>query len=83
MWRASFFDFPVNDMAKIPIHCRHLTLWTPPWQIAFDPFSGSGTTLVTCEQMKRSGRAIEQDPGYVAVALERLAEMGLTPKLLK
>lgn len=60
---------------------EHLTLWTPAWKVAFDPFSGSGTTLVVCEQMRRAGRAIEQDAGYVAVALERLSEMGLKPRL--
>lgn len=45
-----------------------------------DPFSGSGTTLVACEQTGRQGRAIEIEPKYVAVALERLAAMGLAPE---
>lgn len=49
--------------------------------IIFDPFLGSGTTLVACEQLGRAGRGIEISPGYVAVALERLAGLGLTPHL--
>lgn len=48
-----------------------------------DPFSGSGTTLIACEQLDRRCRAIEIDPGYVAVALQRWADLtGGTPQLL-
>ncbi len=39
--------------------------------IVLDPFSGSGTTLIACEQLGRRCRAVEISPGYVAVALER------------
>ena len=50
--------------------------------IVFDPFLGSGTTLMACENLGRKCRAIEIDPGYVAVALERWSEAtGKTPKL--
>jgi DNA modification methylase len=51
-------------------------------EIVYDPFCGSGTTLVACEQLGRRGYAVEIDPGYVAVALERLAAMGLHPVLV-
>ena len=37
----------------------------------FDPFIGSGTTIIACEQLSRKCRAIELNPQYVAVALER------------
>lgn len=50
-------------------------------EVVFDPFCGSGTTLVACEQLGRAGRGIEIDPGYAAVILERLAGMDLTPVL--
>jgi DNA modification methylase len=53
-----------------------------PGECVYDPFSGSGTTLVACEQLKRAGRANELDPGYAAVALERLALLGLSPELI-
>jgi DNA modification methylase len=39
----------------------------------FDGFSGSGTTLVACENLSRRCRAIEISPAYVAVALERMS----------
>jgi hypothetical protein len=38
-----------------------------------DPYCGSGTTLVACENLRRRCRAIEISPAYVAVALERMA----------
>lgn len=51
--------------------------------IVYEPFSGSGTTLIACERLGRKCRAIEIDPGYVAVALERWATAtGKTPERL-
>jgi DNA modification methylase len=47
----------------------------------YDPFLGSGTTLVACEQTGRVGYGMEIDAGYVAVTLQRLNDMGLTPEL--
>jgi len=47
----------------------------------YDPFLGSGTTLVAAEQTGRIGYGMEIEPKYVAVALERLANLGLTPRL--
>lgn len=48
--------------------------------VIFDPFLGSGTTLIACERLGRKCRAIEISPGYVAVTLERWATAtGKTP----
>ena len=52
-------------------------------QIVYDPFLGSGTTLVACQQLGRIGRGCEISPAYVAVCLERLSDMGLTPELVE
>jgi len=46
----------------------------------YEPFAGSGTTIVACEQLARQCRAIEISPAYVAASLERLAAMGLEPR---
>jgi DNA modification methylase len=40
-------------------------------QVILDSFSGSGTTLIAAERSGRHGYAIELDPGYVDVAVER------------
>jgi DNA modification methylase len=69
---------PVGLFA-IPI-VKHLR----PGEICFEPFSGSGPQLIAAEQLGRKCRAIEIDPGYVAVAIQRWADAtGKTPVLLK
>ena len=40
-------------------------------EIVLDAFSGSGTTLIAAEKTRRRGRAIELDPLYVDVAVQR------------
>lgn len=52
-------------------------------EIVYEPFSGSGTTIIACENLSRKCRAIEISPQYVAVALERWATAtGKTPVLV-
>ena len=48
----------------------------------YDPFLGSGTTMVAAEQLGRICYGMEIEPKYVAVTLERMAGMGLEPKLV-
>lgn len=49
----------------------------------YEPFSGSGTTIIACEQLGRKCRAIEISPAYVAVAIQRWADAtGKEPKRL-
>jgi DNA modification methylase len=42
--------------------------------VCYEPFSGTGTTLVACENLGRKCRAVEISPAYVAVALERMSQ---------
>jgi DNA modification methylase len=52
--------------------------------LVFEPFSGTGTTIIACERLGRKCRAIEISPGYVAVAIQRWADAtGGNPELLK
>jgi DNA modification methylase len=44
-----------------------------PSSIIFEPFCGSGTVLVACENLGRRGRGIEISPAYCAVTLERMS----------
>lgn len=39
--------------------------------IVFDPFSGSGGTIMACEQLSRSTRALEIEPTYCQVTIDR------------
>jgi DNA modification methylase len=54
-----------------------------PRELVYDPFAGSGSTLLAAHQLGRVGYGCEVDPAYVAVTLERLSMLGLKPKLVK
>lgn len=45
----------------------------PPNGEVYEPFAGSGTTLVACQNLNRKCYAIEISPNYCAVILERMA----------
>ena len=49
--------------------------------LVLDPFLGSGTTAVSCEQLKRRWVGIEWDPGYVAMSRQRLESLLAKPEL--
>jgi len=52
--------------------------------LVFDPFLGSGTTIIACENLGRKCRAIEISAAYTAVALQRWADhTGQTPVLVE
>src|SRR3990167_4426611 len=65
-----------------PLECMERPIRNHRFDAIYDPFLGSGTTLVACERLGRIGRGIEISPAYVAVSLQRLADMGLEPKLM-
>lgn len=49
----------------------------------YEPFAGSGTTIIAAENLGRQCRAVEIAPGYVAVALQRYADaFGIQPELV-
>ena len=50
---------------------RSLTNSSEPGAVVYEPFSGSGTTILACEKTGRQCRAIELEPKYVQVAIER------------
>jgi DNA modification methylase len=76
----------VNDLhptiKPIPLIARMIANSSRPGEIVYDPFCGSGSTIVAAAQLKRVGYGCEVDPGYVAVELERLVSLGLKPELI-
>jgi hypothetical protein len=54
-----------------------------PDELVYDPFAGSGTSLVAAHQLGRVGYGCEIDPCYAAVIIERLSMLGLEPELVQ
>ena len=82
--RADAVDMNISANAKSIDHpCpKPVQVWT--WLIErvghkrdlfYDPFSGSGTTIIACERLNRKCRAVEISPAYVAVSIERWHQM--------
>jgi DNA modification methylase len=86
--RAAIGDVTKNEEAtghstQKPIECMERPIRNHDAPIVYDPFLGSGTTLIACERLGRRCRAVEIEPGYVAVALQRFYDMtGVEPVLL-
>lgn len=56
-----------------PVECmkRPIENNSSPGQAVYEPFSGSGTTMIACEMTGRQCHAIELNPAYVDVAVKR------------
>ncbi len=68
--------FPV----ELPKRC--IKLFSYVGSIVFDPFLGSGTTLLACLETNRVGLGIEIDKNYCDLAIKRLKQSGLYQKKL-
>tara|TARA_R110001592_G_scaffold29350_3_gene106495 strand:- start:11686 stop:11970 length:285 start_codon:yes stop_codon:yes gene_type:complete len=56
---------PVAMVADAIMDC------TKRGEIVLDPFAGSGSTLIACEQVSRAARCIELEPKYCDVIVRR------------
>ena len=63
-----------------PLECMARPIRNHDAPEVYDPFLGSGTTMVAAEQLGRICYGMDIEPKYVAVTLERMAGMGLVPK---
>ncbi len=67
-------------MKPVELVARAIENSSQKGEVVYEPFSGSGTTIIACEQLSRRCRAVELHPPYVSVALQRWADMtGKTP----
>ena len=58
-------------MKPVELIEAHLRNSTRPHDAVFDPFLGSGSTLIAAERLGRRCAAVELDPRYVDVAVKR------------
>ncbi len=67
-----------------PIELMERAISNHPYPIIYEPFCGSGTTLIACERLGRKCGAVEISPAYVAVAIQRWVDVtGGEPILLQ
>ena len=67
--RDDDYQHPTQKPVALPI--RAIANSSVAGDIVYDPFAGSGTTLIACEQTGRVARCIEIEPRYVDVCLAR------------
>ena len=58
-------------MKPVALIERMLRNSAKPGQIVLDPFGGSGSTLIACEQIGMSARLMELSPNYADVIVKR------------
>jgi len=59
----------------LSVVCKPIGISSKPGDIVADLFLGSGTTLVACQNLSRKCRAIEVDPGYAAISIQRWVDL--------
>jgi site-specific DNA-methyltransferase (adenine-specific) len=65
----------------LPLLMELVSLFSSAGQTVFDPFMGSGTTLVACAKLGRHGIGIEIDPDYFDIACRRVEDAYKQPDL--
>ena len=58
-------------MKPVEVPARAISYSSQAGDVIFDPFLGSGTTLIASEQLGRVCRGLELDPGYCDVIVNR------------
>jgi DNA modification methylase len=71
-----------STMKPVELAARMIANSSRPGEIVYDPFAGVCTTMLAAHQLRRIAYAVEIDPGYTAVSLERMSQLGLEPELL-
>lgn len=61
-------------MKPVALVEAHLVNSARPGDVVYDPFAGSGSTLIACEILALSGYGMEIDPAYCDVIRQRYAD---------
>jgi DNA modification methylase len=75
---TTVFEYPRPKAHELHPTAKPVALWAEfignhaqPGEVVYEPFSGSGTTIIAAEQLGRRCFAIEISPTYVDVAVSR------------
>ena len=73
VWEIDVVTNDTGHSTQKPLECmlRPILNSSAKGDAVYEPFSGSGTTLLACEQFDRVCFALELEPGYVDVAIRR------------
>lgn len=73
VWFIEHFANDTGHSTQKPVECmrRPMINNSKPGDLVYEPFSGSGTTIIAGEMSGRSVRAMEVKPAYVDVAVLR------------
>lgn len=73
VWFIEHLKSGTGHGTQKPVECmkRPIENNSSPGQAVYEPFSGSGTTIIACEMTGRACHAIELNPAYVDVAVKR------------
>ncbi len=71
--KAKAEDAKTGHGTQKPVECmrRPIENNSSPGQAVYEPFSGSGSSIIACEMTGRSCHAVELNPQYVDVAIQR------------
>jgi len=64
-------DYIHPNQKPIGIAKRAIINSSKPGEIILEPFAGSGSTLIACEKIKRRCFAVEYDPNFLSLIIER------------
>lgn len=73
-------DHPAVFAVDLPVHL--MLAYSTPDQIVYEPFCGSGSSILAGERTGRHVLALEIDPGYVDVAIKRWQQHYVVPVTL-
>lgn len=76
VWFIEHLKSDTGHGTQKPVDCmrRPIENNSAPGDVVYEPFSGSGTTIIAAEMTSRCCRAIELNPAYVDVAVRRWQE---------
>lgn len=88
VWEISYKDQDTETThgTQKPLECmeRPMLHNTKPGDVVYDPFCGSGTTIIAAERSGRVCCAMDIDPKYVAVILQRYKDAtGTDPVMIR